>query len=426
MNKLEIDKIIGYAKGVIASFYGRLVSVILLTILIYFLVLLILVADIARPEFITVEFASGLKEALFRPQLQFISDLGAFIGVVLAIAVPLGIETLDKVSRSYARTRVLRKRLLNEWQMQWLIPLFLVIVSLSLGSRLFLNDASLTGNVQRAITFLLLILLLAGLVAFAQYLNRLYTYTLDQERIKREINKALQVALRKRNKQVYLDLIEGYGDILVSEAERSNLKALLEESLPELESITKLVVPEGSLEEIEPFILSDDFFLIYNMGEHKSSGKRTNKENASDDALDLSSDDQDINYADEANLRLRYDPDRYLITYTSTIQQFIRVYNAGQAADDISRKSLYSLIRLLIYFSKQEGRGLYIQLILRRLSTIAQDSALHSKSSMYVAAIDWYIETVFDKFGRTEAEFRLEYLPTFDAYLLGNLRSIIR
>jgi hypothetical protein len=208
-----------------------------------------------------------------KPQLEFITDLSAFVGVVLAIAVPLGIDIVQKVSGYYAGSRTIRERLQNEWQMQWLAPYYLVTILLSLTTRFFFIDPTIHPEFQRSIEYVLLILLFLGMIIFAWYINRLYVYTLDQKGLKKEIENGLEAAIRKKRKSKYLDLIEAYGDLIVSETRNANLKTVKFESLPLIEGLVKQIVPRGDLEEAEKFILSDEFYELSNRDKLANKGK---------------------------------------------------------------------------------------------------------------------------------------------------------
>lgn len=434
----DFAKRVGWA--VIRVFRGSFVRRVLIVVFgVFALVLLIwwlCRLDIPNPGLpnSVVTFIKEFMDA--KPQLQFVSDLAAFIGVILAIAVPLGIDIVQKVSQFYAGSRTIRERLQNEWQMQWMVPVYLVTVLLALTARFFFLDATTHPEFQRAVNYVLLLLLFLGLIIFAWYLNRLYLYVLDQKGLKQEIEGGMVDTIGKpKRKPEYLDLVEAYGDILVSEARSSNLKTLLDESLPFIEARIKQIVPKGDLENAEQFILSDEFFEIFNKGKQKQPGKSSTRQ-SSDEALvdstiaafDEEFEGKTIDYEQEAKMRLYFDPDRYMLVYLSTLQQIIRIYKEGLDTknDELTTKAVYSLIRILDYFSGEEGRGFYIELLLRRLQTIARQSATANDVSMYAAASQWYTTVVFGNYVDDDKErFQLDYLTVFDQALYSNLKYIV-
>ncbi|MBL8121529.1 hypothetical protein JNM87_02145 [Candidatus Saccharibacteria bacterium] len=369
-----------------------------------------------------------------KPQLQYISDLAAFTGVILAIAVPLGIDIVQKVSGYYAGSRTIRERLQHEWQMEWMVPIYLMTVLLALTSRFFFIDISVHPEFQRAVSYVLLLLLFIGLLVFAWYLNRLYVYTLDQKKLKLELSAGLVSAISRKKKSKYLDLIEAYGDLVVSEARNANLKTLIDESLPFLEDRIKQMIPRGDLEDAEKFLLSDEFFEIFNKGKQRRKPAKASSQHPDDALADstLAAFDEEaygkiIDFQEEAKMRLYFDPDRYMLAYLSTIQQIIRVYQEGLNSknDDLTTKAVYSLIRILSYFARETERGFYIELLLRRLAVIARQSAKANDVSMHAAAGHWYTSIVFDKYEDEKYSFQLEYLNICDRELYSTLKFIV-
>ncbi|HSW99563.1 MAG TPA: hypothetical protein VLH38_00850, partial [Patescibacteria group bacterium] len=366
-----------------------------------------------------------------KPQLEFITDLSVFLGVILAMAVPLGIDIVQKISQFYAGSRIIRERLLREKQMQWMLPLYLVTILLSLVSRFFFIEDTTHPELQRAVCYVLLILLFSGLIIFAWYLNRLYFYTLDPKGLKQEIENRLTGSIDKRKQPDYLDLIEAYGDLIVSETRSSNLKTVMDESLPFVEAKIKQIVPKGDLEDAEKFILRQEFYEVSNRGKkQKSEGKPVTNdttEEAAADSIIAGVDEKKVDWEQEARFRLYFSPDRYMLVYLSTIQQIIRVHQEGLRTgnDELTSQAVYSLVRILDYFSKQEERGFYIELLLRRLYEIARQAAKANDRSMYAAASQWYTTVAFDKLGTDKEEFQLDYLVTFNQALYSTLKFII-
>lgn len=80
-------------------------------------------------------FISGKHE------LEFITDVSTFFGLILGIAIPFGIEIVQTVSKNFSNSKVIRSRFRDEWQMIVLVPFYIATLLAAISSRMFINDS---------------------------------------------------------------------------------------------------------------------------------------------------------------------------------------------------------------------------------------------------------------------------------------------
>jgi hypothetical protein len=66
------------------------------------------------------EFIKSLLE--FSPSTGFLSDIIAFQGAVIAIAIPLSFEIIARISERY-QSGILVEKFNQQWQIRWLLRL---------------------------------------------------------------------------------------------------------------------------------------------------------------------------------------------------------------------------------------------------------------------------------------------------------------
>ncbi len=297
-------------------------------------------------------FVSGKHE------LEFITDISTFFGLVLGIAIPFGIEIVQSVSKNFSNSKVLRSRFRDEWQMIVLVPFYIATLLVAITSRMFINPTH--PELERAVSFTLLICLIVGILIFARYINRLYLYTLDHRKLKNEIKSDLENTVGI-NKSKFSDYIEGFGDIAVTEVQNNDSKAVLSESLPFLEKIVEQIVPKGNLDNAEKFLLNDEFWEMYKRGKVA----KTESEMAEEDT-ELE-DPKFVDWTEEAKMRLYFDPEKYVSAYSNTLQQIERIYREAIKGkdDELARSAIYSFTRILKYLTSEPERDLYVEMLLK-------------------------------------------------------------
>lgn len=349
-------------------------------------------------------------------ELEFITDVSTFFGLVLGIAIPFGIEIVQTVSKNFSNSKVLRSRFRDEWQMIVLVPFYIATLLIAISSRMFINDTR--PDLERAVSFTLLICLLVGILIFARYINRLYLYTLDHRKLKQEIESDLGSTVGI-NKSKFSDYVEGFGDIAVTEVQNNDSKAVLTESLPFLEKIIEQIVPKGDLENAEKFLLNDEFWEMYKRGKVA----KTESEKAEEDT-ELE-DPKIVDWTEEAKMRLYFDPEKYVSSYANVLQQIERVYREAikNKDDELARNAVYSFTRILKYLTSEPQRDLYVEMLQKKMAFLLRDAVKFDTVSKYALATDWYTSVVFDKYG--DSEFDISYLGIVNKYLYMNLKFFV-
>ena len=199
------------------------------------------------------------------------------------------------------------------------------------------------------------------------------------------------------NQDLLIKSLEGVGDILVFETEKQKNKLVIE-ALEKLNGFVDKIF-EMQLKDpgrFDKLILSKDFFETYEKNQ------------------------------EDAKFLLHFNPEKYLISFSTAINQIIRVYEAAIKSknDEISRHSVIYINRILASLSTQENNNLFIEEILRKLLKITRTAIRNNSISIYAAAIDWYTDIVFGGLVK-ENQFKISYLDLFNKYFFANIQYII-
>lgn len=160
---------------------------------------------------------------------------------------------------------------------------------------------------------------------------------------------------------------------------------------------TFLYIQKSNPDKFEQLMLAQEFFNLYKKDEN------------------------------EAKFRLAYYPEKYLISFSTAINQIIRIHEAAIETknDDISRFATYHLIWLLADITKTPKNDLFVEQLLKNLAEVTRIAIENRDSSMYAASIHWYTDIVFNILGKKEGNFDLSYLDLFDRYFFSSIKHII-
>jgi len=197
----------------------------------------------------------------------------------------------------------------------------------------------------------------------------------------------------------FIQSLEGIGDILVFETKRRNRNKSVIQSLKRIENIIKefFAIQKDDPNKFERLLLAQEFFDLYKKDE------------------------------EEAKFRLAFDPDKYLISFSTAINQILRIHEAAIEVknDEISRFATYNLNWLLADITQAPKNELFVEQLLKYLAGITRLAIEKQDSSMYAASIHWYIDIVFNKLRHKESGFDLSYLELFDKYFFSSVKYII-
>lgn len=196
---------------------------------------------------------------------------------------------------------------------------------------------------------------------------------------------------------VLVQSLEGIGDILAFETKRQKNKLVLDGLKKISDSVKKIFeIQQGDPEKFEHLVVSQDFFELYEKDQK------------------------------EAQFRLAFDPEKYLISFSTAINQIVRVYEAAISSqnEEISKFSVYHINWILAALSSQPKNELFVEQILRKLAEITRTAIQRNDGSAYAAAIHWYTDIVFNRLGK-KGDFQLSYLDLFDKYFFSTVRYIV-
>lgn len=196
----------------------------------------------------------------------------------------------------------------------------------------------------------------------------------------------------------FIETLEGIGDILVFETKFRKNKDVIQ-GLSNITDIIKkfLSIQKDDPDKFERLLLSQEFFELY----------KKNKR--------------------EAELRLAFYPEKQLISFSTAVNQILRIHEAAIEVknNEISIHAAYNLYRLLDDFSRTTNNDLFVNQILEKLLDITKIAIKYQDNSMYASSIKWYVRIVFHNNIKKEDSFNLAYLKLFDKNFFSSIKYII-
>ncbi|MGJ3251130.1 MAG: hypothetical protein ACFE0J_08360 [Elainellaceae cyanobacterium] len=344
----------------------------------------------------------------FPPSLEFASDVIAYQAAIIAIAIPLSLEIISRISERY-QSGVITKEFNQQWQLRVLLAL--VITGALLGVTLkFFVDAEISTAWKFAAWITFLIFFATNFVLFA-FFNNLRKYSTQTkfllnklfDDVTQTLNKITSVeeigddGLRKFQGD-FIDALEGIGDVLVFETKnRKNSKYIIE-----------------GLEKIQ--VEAQNFVSL-----KATWPERYEKLLYSHELLQLAKEDKL-----EASLRLHFFPRDYSLALMALVNQFLRVRETALEVSnlEIAQLTTYHLIRMLKALSRSINQGQPIETLLTILTGLGRADLNHGSPQIHnslasITSIEWYVSTILDN------SFKLEYLSLFNQYFFPVIRQII-
>ncbi|AFZ22423.1 hypothetical protein Cylst_0041 [Cylindrospermum stagnale PCC 7417] len=339
------------------------------------------------------------------PSTGFLSDVVAFQGAIIAIAIPLSLEIISRISERY-QSGVITKKFSQEWVIKRL-PIILVIDIISAISLKFFvyNDSvsSTLGKIIAWITFGLFLITVVLLKLFFDILRRYITDTTflldelfkDMEELlnPQTQNKKVDKKVLKSKQKQFVEALEATGDILVFETKNKKGEEKIKEGLKRIgEKMGQFLEMQKSRpEEFERLLLSQDFFDIYEKD-------KTN-----------------------AQILLALNTEKHLVSFTAAVNQLLRIREAALEVNNIEIGLLatYNIIYLLKDISQIPNNPLLVEQLLKSLAEIRRSIKQNQDDSAYDVTISWYKYIVFNKL------FDISYLELFDRYFFSCIKDII-
>ena len=119
------------------------------------------------------------------PKPDFLSDVAAFEAAVIALAIPLSLDMVSRISERY-QSEVITKRFLQEWSIKWLPRLLIINIIIAVSLRFFVDDnpTSAIWKILSWGTFSLFLFIIAVLIKFLYLLKK---YLTDMEFVLTEL-----------------------------------------------------------------------------------------------------------------------------------------------------------------------------------------------------------------------------------------------
>ena len=195
----------------------------------------------------------------------------------------------------------------------------------------------------------------------------------------------------KREQKIFIDSLEGIGDILVFDTKRKKGSEYIKDSLWKILDNSKkfFQIQYSYPERFEKLLFLHELLEL----------NQTNKL--------------------QASANLFFDVKKYLVSVTAIVNQFLRIREAATEVHDFEmrRFATYNLIWMLRLLSQGEDRSKIIQTILQILTNLRYtQQPIEDQLEIYFM---WYIDVVF------KSEFKLEYLSLFDQDFIQCTHEIV-
>jgi hypothetical protein len=340
----------------------------------------------------------------FSPNVGFLSDIVAFQSAVIAIAIPLSIEIVSRISERY-QSGVITRKFKQQWQIKLLQILLITDIIIAVFLKFFISNDPIS-EPWKALAWIAFVIFLITAFILYKFFHILQSYVTDTtfllNQLFDDMGKLLDFKPEKKQlnnkilslKQTrFIDALEGTGDILVFETKN---KKGSKDIISGLERIREKIkqffdIQKERPEKFERLLLSQEFFSLYE------------------------------NNQTEAQLRLAFDSKTHLVSFTAAVNQLLRIREAATEAKnvEISRFATYHLISLLIDISQMPKNNLLAEQLLQNLADIRRNTSQYQDESAYTVSISWYLNGVFNNL------FDLSYLELFDRYFFSCIRDIV-
>lgn len=119
------------------------------------------------------------------PTPDFLSDVAAFEAAVIALAIPLSLEMVSRISERY-QSEVITKKFLQEWENKWLPILLIANIIVAVSLRFFVDDKP-TSDIWKILSWLTFAGFLFITVVLIKFFILLKKYITDMEFILKEL-----------------------------------------------------------------------------------------------------------------------------------------------------------------------------------------------------------------------------------------------
>ncbi|MFN7852804.1 MAG: hypothetical protein ACK5OU_12800 [Dolichospermum sp.] len=320
----------------------------------------------------------------FSPSFGFVSDVIAYQAAIIAIAIPLSLEIISRISERY-QSGVITKEFNRQWQIKFLPSL--VIANALLGVTFnFLVDSKVDTGWEKILAWLIFLLFIATNFLFFSFFKKLGQYATktkflldrlfdDLTQVLRRVTSNRQMSDKRlqQSQEEFISALEGIGDILVFETKNRKNHQYIIEGLKRIQDI------------------SEKFFALQNSQPGKFSKL------------------------------LHSSPEKSLVALMAIVNQFIRIHEAALEVKnlEIARLSLDNLIQLLRSLSKEINHDQSIKRLIQVIADLRDTNQQNQDEFSATLSVSWYINVVF------KDSFKVKYLSEFNNRFVYGIHKII-
>jgi hypothetical protein len=345
----------------------------------------------------------------FSPSLGFASDVIAYQAAIVAIAIPVSLEIISRVSERYQSGAVTRE-FNQQWQLRTLLVLVVTDALFGVTLKFFVSSEQINIAAWKVIAWIVFIFFIATNVVLFAFFDNLRQYVTKTkfllDRLFNDLNLNLKGATTKRQNNkakqgIYqeriISAIEGIGDILIFESKNKKNTRFVRDSIWKLEERAKYIfrLQETNPETFKELMYSQKFLEL-------------NKSTISENELARA-------------VALEINPEENVALLGAIANQFIRLHEAAWESNnfEVAQWTAYSLKQLLKDVSQGSGKYPLVKTLLRVLYDLHYVNRDKRHDLVYPLAVGWYLDIVPNKL------FNIDYLEEFDNLFIQNLRRII-
>jgi|GEM_PF-6119917 len=339
---------------------------------------------------------SRLPFAALSPSPEFLTYTLAFETTIIAIAIPLSLDIVSRISELY-ESEIISRKFSQERAIKWLPAMLMANIVLIVTLRFFGTSGALS-HAWTAFTwvvFAFFLVIAAGLFRFYILLKR---YTTDTTYILNKLFREAEIAategMSTDESTDFAQSIEGITEVLVFEAKRRNKNARVIASLGRLEEIIKGLLESGAkVHGGAPAARPQGALELRGMAAAKSAG-------LSGPLADNS--------------------------FSTAIDQLLRIHGAAMKADnlEISGCSTNLVTALLDDIARKPEMDMFVEQLLTTLTDVGKAALERRDDVGFTTLSQWYVDIVFSVSAR-EGSFDLTYLEAFDRHFFTSLKYLI-
>ncbi len=112
------------------------------------------------------------------PDVGFLSDIAAFEGVLISIAIPVSLDIISRISDRY-NSNILSKQFNREWEIKILPVLLIINIVVAIILRFAFNDSNVSIPAWKILSWLMLVVFIFIAITLVLFIRKLNLYSSD-------------------------------------------------------------------------------------------------------------------------------------------------------------------------------------------------------------------------------------------------------